>query len=40
MEWTMVVNGWLGPLMALGAIGTGATLLLGEFLWNRTFGDD
>jgi hypothetical protein len=28
------INDWIGPVLAFGALATGAALLLGDYLWN------
>jgi len=40
MENFININDWIGPVMALGAIFTGAGILVGEAVWNSLFGED
>lgn len=34
------INDWIGPLMAAGALFTGAALLIGESLWTKHFAEE
>ncbi len=34
MESVININDWIGPLMAAGALFTGAALLIGEAVWH------
>ncbi len=35
MENFININDWIGPVLAFGALATGAVLLIGEYLWNE-----